>query len=297
MCKADSVAYTGLVERGRIFKFLHGLNFEYDPIRVQILGKEKLPSLSESEETQRSVMLDKGNSNTGSAIVIGKGPTKGSTSKEKPFTKSSLPQSIWILDFGATDHMTPFPSHFTSYLKVPKRQLITVANGDHVPIAGSGNVQLHSSLSLHNELTTGRTFGVAKEQGGLYYLQHRKISNNTNKEELSSSQRATSETWAASQIWLYHKRLGHPPFGLESDNGTEFVNLEFSKFLKDNGVVHELTCVNTPQQNRVAERKNRHLLEVARVLLFQMSVPNVYWGEAVLTTAYLINMLPTRVLN
>ncbi|RDX61248.1 hypothetical protein CR513_60536, partial [Mucuna pruriens] len=62
MCKVDSVAYTGLVEKERIFKFLHGLNFEYDPIRVQILG---------------------------SAMVTRKGPTKGSTSKEKPFTKSS----------------------------------------------------------------------------------------------------------------------------------------------------------------------------------------------------------------
>ncbi|RDX90909.1 hypothetical protein CR513_27180, partial [Mucuna pruriens] len=84
---------------------------------------------------------------------------------------------------------------------------------------------------------------------------------------------------------------------LRSDNSTEFVNLEFSKFLKDNGVVHELTCVNTPQQNGIAERKNRHLLEVARALLFQMFVPNVYWGEAVLTATYLINRLPTRVLN
>ncbi|RDX96531.1 hypothetical protein CR513_20798, partial [Mucuna pruriens] len=322
-------------------------------------------------------MLDKGNSNTGSAMVLEKDPTKGSTSKEKPFTKSSygeyctyckrsghtkdtcykrygkkkvlermsgnkgsaqmwdiqafskeemdrlrallnstskplgscdltmngkssfnisglVPHSIWILDFGVTDHMTLFPSHFTSYLKVPKRQLITVANGDHVPIAGSGNVQLHSSLSLHNELRTGRMIGVAKEQGGLYYLQHTKIDNNINKEELSSSQQATSETWTASQIWLYHKRLGHPPFGLRSDNGTEFVNLEFFKFLKDNGVVHELTCENTPQQNGVVKRKNRHFLEVARALLFQMSIPNVYWGEFVLTIAYLINRLPTQ---
>ncbi|RDX75757.1 Protein NUCLEAR FUSION DEFECTIVE 4, partial [Mucuna pruriens] len=44
--------------------------------------------------------------------------------------------------------------------------------------------------------------------------------------------------------------------------------------LADNGVVHELTCVNTPQQNGVVEKKNRHLFEVARALLFQMSVPN-----------------------
>ncbi|RDX76963.1 hypothetical protein CR513_42983, partial [Mucuna pruriens] len=69
-----------------------------------------------------------------------------------------------------------------------------------------------------------------------------------------------------------------------SNNEIKFVNLEFSKFLKDNGVVHELT-------------KNRHPLEVARVFIFQIFVPNVYWGEAVLIATYLINRLPTRVLN
>ncbi|RDX68877.1 hypothetical protein CR513_52087, partial [Mucuna pruriens] len=43
MCKANSITYIGLIERGEIFKFLHGLNSEYNPIRVQILGKKKLP--------------------------------------------------------------------------------------------------------------------------------------------------------------------------------------------------------------------------------------------------------------
>ncbi|RDX61311.1 hypothetical protein CR513_60473, partial [Mucuna pruriens] len=41
MCKANSIAFIELIERGRIFKFLLGLNSEYDPIWVQILGKEK----------------------------------------------------------------------------------------------------------------------------------------------------------------------------------------------------------------------------------------------------------------
>ncbi|RDX77114.1 hypothetical protein CR513_42819, partial [Mucuna pruriens] len=76
MCKADSIAHTGLIERGRIFKFLHDLNSKYDPIQVQILGEEKLLSLSESEETHRSVMLDKGRYNTGSTMVTRKGFTK-----------------------------------------------------------------------------------------------------------------------------------------------------------------------------------------------------------------------------
>jgi len=61
-----------------------------------------------------------------------------------------------------------------------------------------------------------------------------------------------------------------------SDNGREYVNQNLSKFLQENGVVHELTCVDTPQQNGVAERKNRYLLEVTRALLFQTSVPRSY---------------------
>nr|KYP54934.1 Retrovirus-related Pol polyprotein from transposon TNT 1-94 [Cajanus cajan] len=92
-------------------------------------------------------------------------------------------------------------------------------------------------------------------------------------------------------------QFGSPIKRLRSDNGREYVNQNLSNFLKEKGVIHELTCVDTPQQNGVAERKNRHLLEVTRALLFQMSVPKSYWGEAVLTATYLINRLPSRVLD
>ena len=64
-----------------------------------------------------------------------------------------------------------------------------------------------------------------------------------------------------------------------SNNGREYVNQTFFKFLKENGVVQELTCVDTLQQNGVAERKNRHLLEVTRAVLFLTSVPRFYWGS------------------
>lgn len=82
-----------------------------------------------------------------------------------------------------------------------------------------------------------------------------------------------------------------------SDNGTEYINREFNNFLSSRGIIHQTTCVNTAEQNGVAERKNRHLLEVARSLMFMMNVPKFLWGEAVKTAAYLINRLPSRVLN
>ena len=63
---------------------------------------------------------------------------------------------------------------------------------------------------------------------------------------------------------------------LRSDNEREYVNHDMSKFFSENGVVHEFTCVDIPQQNGIAKRKNRHLLEVTRALLFQMYVPKSY---------------------
>ena len=65
----------------------------------------------------------------------------------------------------------------------------------------------------------------------------------------------------------------------------------------NNGIIHQSSCVDTPQQNGVAERKNRHLLEVSRSIMFTSNVPKHSWGEAFLTTAYLINRMPCRTLN
>ena len=68
---------------------------------------------------------------------------------------------------------------------------------------------------------------------------------------------------------------------LGSDNGGEYVNSELSSFFRDQGILHETTCPHTPQQNRVAERKNHHILEIARALLISVSVPKHFWPEAI----------------
>jgi gag-polypeptide of LTR copia-type/Integrase core domain/GAG-pre-integrase domain len=84
---------------------------------------------------------------------------------------------------------------------------------------------------------------------------------------------------------------------LRTDNGTEYMNHDFQTFLHSKGIMHQTSCVGTPQQNGVAERKNRHLLEVTRALLFSANLPKDYWSYAVLTGCYLINRLPSRVLD
>ena len=79
---------------------------------------------------------------------------------------------------------------------------------------------------------------------------------------------------------------------LRTDNGREYVSHEFDAYLKEHKIRRQLTCPNTPQQNGVAERKNRHLAEVCRSMLHARSVPGRFWAECMRTTAHIINRLP-----
>lgn len=65
---------------------------------------------------------------------------------------------------------------------------------------------------------------------------------------------------------------------LRSDNGAEYLEQDMKDYMISNGIHHQTSCVYTPQQNGIAERKNRHLLEVTRSLMFAMHVPKYLWG-------------------
>lgn len=55
---------------------------------------------------------------------------------------------------------------------------------------------------------------------------------------------------------------------IRSDNGREFTSGTMKSFYREQGIVHQTSCMDTPQQNGRIERKNRHLLNVARALCF-----------------------------
>ncbi|WVZ21044.1 hypothetical protein V8G54_008366 [Vigna mungo] len=78
-----------------------------------------------------------------------------------------------------------------------------------------------------------------------------------------------------------------------SDNGGEYQSLDLKRYLEVHGIIHQTMCPNTPQQNGVAERKNRHLLEVVRSLLLEAHMPLSYWGEALTMATYVINCIPS----
>ncbi|RVW81318.1 Retrovirus-related Pol polyprotein from transposon TNT 1-94 [Vitis vinifera] len=178
------------------------------------------------------------------------------------FTAGKKRKKPWIVDSGASDHMTGDATIFDTYSSCPNNLTVRIADGSLSKVAGTGSVcyqgillsTLFSLFLTWTDLDSGKTIGNAEECSGLYILKER-----------------------------------HDP--------QEQPQMTVGEFLAQEGIVHLSSCVDTPQQNGIVERKNRHLLEVARSLMFSMNVPKLFWGQAVLTAAYLINRMPSRVLK
>ncbi|KAK8936826.1 hypothetical protein KSP39_PZI012397 [Platanthera zijinensis] len=323
----------------------------------------------------------------------------------------------WIVDSGATHHITPHQP--AQYLNSSYPQSITVANGATIPVSGSADLPLTSSISLRsalhvpsspfNLLSVGRltndldctviftsssfaiqdrrthtTIGKGRLQNGLYLLDvsptilssvsstdwHRRLGHaplpilqralpdisltpfqcdscilgkQTRSSFSSHCTRSAapfdlvhSDIWGPFKItsisgfqyfitfiddhsrttWLYLLRdrselprvfrafvletrtQFHTTIkALRTDNAREYTSHEFTTLCSEFGILHQTSCAYTPQQNGVAERKNRHLLDVARSLMLQMHVPKPYWNFAVSTACFLINHLPSFILN
>lgn len=81
---------------------------------------------------------------------------------------------------------------------------------------------------------------------------------------------------------------------IRSDRGGEYLSTHLRKYLVNEGIQTQLTASYSPQQNGVAERKNRTLMEMARCMLIDAGLPNKFWGEAVVTANFIQNRVLTR---
>ena len=81
---------------------------------------------------------------------------------------------------------------------------------------------------------------------------------------------------------------------LRTNRGGEFTSTEFSSYCNSNGIKRELTAPYSPQQNRVAERKNRTIMSMVRAMLKAKDLPRELWGEAVSIAVYISNRSLTK---
>eukprot|EP00253_Pinus_taeda_P011591 PITA_11591 len=96
---------------------------------------------------------------------------------------------------------------------------------------------------------------------------------------------------------LVEKESGNKVKALRSDNGGEYISDEFKYFCKAEGIRRELIAPHNPQQNGVAERKNRTIVGAARAMLHDQGLPLHLWAETCNTTVYVQNRCPHRILG
>jgi transposase InsO family protein len=95
-------------------------------------------------------------------------------------------------------------------------------------------------------------------------------------------------------ITLIENQYTTVPKIIRSDNGPEF---SLSTFYSSKGIIHQRSCVETPQQNGRVERKHQHILNVGRALLYHSKLPKSFWSYALLHATFIINRVPTPVLG
>ncbi|XP_030949207.1 uncharacterized protein LOC115973109 [Quercus lobata] len=213
--------------------------------------------------------------------------------------------STWVLDIGASDHIACSLSLFHSYIAV-SHCVVELPNGESAHVTHIGIVKLSNSLTLEHvlcvpsfsfnlvsDLSCWRTIGVGEVQHGLYLLQ-----NNTSRtppflsDYLSTNMLPKSAFLASVYVWGPYYVCTYDGFrffltivddatrstwAIRSNNAPEF---SLSNFYSDHDIVHQKSCIYTPQQNSVVKRKHQHLLNVARSLQFQSNLPSAYWENS-----------------
>ncbi|RVW40843.1 Retrovirus-related Pol polyprotein from transposon RE1 [Vitis vinifera] len=280
-CPEDGLLYKKVIEKERIYKFLLGLNKNLDEVCGRVLSIKPLPSVREvffeirREESRQKVMLGTQNSskNLENSALVARGTQSNNnnhqTKKNRPWCDhcrkpGHTKETCWHLHGKPADWKPSRPQQNKEgrgYTVCSRRRHIwhyLKSGKSHYMDSGLRSFRSHDWES-HGSIIISKDITLHS----LLYVP--KLDCN-----LLSISRLTQD------LNCVTKFLPHV---------CEFQALNSGK------------RIGNAEQNGVAERKNRHLMEVARSLMIASNVPKQLWGEAVFTSTYLINRMPSRILQ
>ncbi|GJS59667.1 retrovirus-related pol polyprotein from transposon TNT 1-94 [Tanacetum coccineum] len=169
---------------------------------------------------------------------------------------------LWYLDSGCSKHMTGQHSQLINFVE---KFLGTVRFGnDHIAkIMGKSKKHTHKPKSEDS---------IQEKQ----YLLHMDLCGPMRIESINGKK------YILVIVDDYSRNI-------RTDNGTEFVNQTLKSYYKDVGISHQTSVTRTPQQNGVAERRNRALVKAARIMLIFSKAPLYLWAKVVATACYTKN--------
>ncbi|RVW46387.1 Retrovirus-related Pol polyprotein from transposon TNT 1-94 [Vitis vinifera] len=222
----------------------------------------------------------------------------------------SNPKEWWI-DIGATRHVCSDKKMFSTFEPIENGEKVFMGNSATSEIKGQGKVIL--KMTSGKELTLTNVLYVPEIRknlvsGSLLNNHGFRLVFESNKVVLSKSGMYVGKGYMSDGMWklndeaiekfvLYktevENQLNKKIKVLRSDRGGEYES-PFVDICAQHGIIHETTTPYSPQSNGVAERKNRTLKEMMNAMLISSSLPQNMWGEAILTTNYLLNKVPKK---
>ncbi|GJU89408.1 putative RNA-directed DNA polymerase [Tanacetum coccineum] len=241
----------------------------------------------------------------------------------------------WIFDSGCTEYITYLSNILVNknatYFEAP----VVIPNGDSIPVKGKRDYILPGGKKVNGVLYVPdfkcNLLSVSRLSGDLqccisFFLDFCVMQGLQRRNLIGAGYRVLSYTRAnyflttvddfSRAVWVFlikhkseaNKRLMNFHKMVEvqfekqikrirCDNGGEFTSNNMLNFYNEKRVLLETTCPHTPQRNGVVERKHMHLLETARALMFDANLPKQFWEECILTAAYVINRLPSKVIK
>ncbi|CAL0318234.1 unnamed protein product [Lupinus luteus] len=220
---------------------------------------------------------------------------------------------VWYVDTGCSNHMCGSKSSFT-YLdenfrskvsfgdcSTEKGYIITIQKDAceiYDPIRGAiVVVEMSSNRLFPLKIQSAQTCLVSevKDPSWLWHFRYGHLNFNGLKTLHQKNMVEKSEALSVFQHdkALVEKGSGYAIKVLQSDRGGEYNSQEFVNFCDIHGIKRQLTEAYTPQQNGIAERKNRTILNMVRTILKMSGVPRNFWPEAVNWSIHLLDRNPT----